>query len=147
MSGQSQNKKNLSLDITTVFVSKGFYQGSPAYDWLSLKKLSKFREFYRNLSIETGHVKRRSKVGHEKIRTKKRFKIGNNLTATPENFHHDNIHRRDLIQFGHNGDLLREINKPKHSKVTWKHFGDLVERCETLCFCITIQFGPFARLT
>jgi hypothetical protein len=27
-----------------------------------------------------------------------------------------------------------EVNKPKHSNVTWKHFGDLVKRCETLLF-------------
>ena len=111
MSGQSQNKKNLSLDITTVFVSKGFYQGSPAYDWLSLKKLSKFKEFYRNLSIETGHPKRKSKVEREKVRTKKRFKIGNSLTATPENFHYDSIRRKDLIEFCHKWGLLKdEVN-------------------------------------
>ena len=148
--GQSQNKKNLSSDTTIVFASKGFYQGSPAYDWLKLKKLSKFRDFYFNLSIETGHPKRKSKVKHEKIKTKKKFRLGDSLSATPENFHYDNVRRRDLIEFCHSGGLLRdedeykqltflnqtldEINEPKHSSVTWKHFGDLVERCETLLF-------------
>ena len=55
-----------------------------------------------------------------------------------------------MIEFCHSGGLLKdedeyklltflnqeldEINKPKHSLVTWKHFGDLVERCETLLF-------------
>ena len=29
---------------------------------------------------------------------------------------------------------LDKIKEPKHSSVSWKHFGDLVDRCEVLLF-------------
>ena len=86
MSGQSQNKKNLSLDITIVFVSKGFYQGLPAYVWLSVRKLSKFGDFYWNFSIEFGHQGEGAKVEHEKLELKKGFKFGNSLTLLLKTF-------------------------------------------------------------
>jgi hypothetical protein len=86
MSGQSQNKKNLSLDITVVFVSKGFYQGLPAYVWLSLGKLSKFGDFYWNFSIKIGHQGEGAKVEHEKLELKKGFKFGNSLTLLLKTF-------------------------------------------------------------
>jgi hypothetical protein len=86
------------------------------------------------LSVETGHRKRKNK-------TKKTFKFGDSPDATPENYHDDNIRRKDLIEndgeyqrLTHLNQPLERINEPKNSKISWKHFGDLVERCEVLLF-------------
>ena len=103
------------------------------------------------MSIENGHPKRKYKVEREKVRAKKRFKMGpDNPAATPENFHYDRIRREDLIKFCHKWGLLRDeeefeslnflnresddVKEPKHSEISWKHFSDLVKRCETLLF-------------
>ena len=86
------------------------------------------------MSVETGHRKRKNK-------TKKTFKFGDSPDATPENYHDDNIRRKDLIEndgeyqrLTHLNQPLERINEPKNSKISWKHFGDLVERCEVLLF-------------
>ena len=102
------------------------------------------------MSVETGYRKQKSKIKREKNKTKKIFRIGDSPSATPENFHYDNVRRRDLIEYCHRERLLKDegeyrqltflnqtldkINEPKHSSVSWKHFGDLVERCEILLF-------------
>jgi hypothetical protein len=87
MSGRSQNKRNLSLDITVVLVSKVFfYQGLPDYVWFSLEKLSKFGDFYWNFSMKIGHQGERAKVEHEKLELKKGFKFGNSLTLLLKTF-------------------------------------------------------------
>ena len=50
------------------------------------------------MSVETGHRKRKNKIKREKIETKKTFRFGDSPDATPENYHDDNIRRKDLIE-------------------------------------------------
>ena len=66
MSGRSQNKRNLRLDVTLVLFQSFFYRGLPDCVWFSLKKTFKvWGSFYWNFNIKIGHRGEEAKVEHK----------------------------------------------------------------------------------
>ena len=57
------------------------------------------------MTVETGHRKRKNKI-------KKTFKFGDSPDATPENYHDDNIRRKDLIENDGEYQRLTHLNQP-----------------------------------
>ena len=70
------------------------------------------------MSVETSHQKRKNK-------TKKTFKFGDSPNATPENYHDDNIRRKDLIEKSslHRGycTYTNEFNSQRYQQILAIH--------------------------